>query len=78
MQQAMRIEQTVLEKLRSLPLEKQQEVLDFVEFLQQKSSVKRPRRSLKGLWADLNVDVTSSDIAQARSEMWGNFPRESL
>lgn len=78
MQQAMRIEQAVLEKLRSLPLEKQQEVLDFVEFLQQKSMGKRSRRSLKGLWADLNVDVTSSDIAQVRSEMWGNFPRESL
>ncbi|HAA28058.1 MAG TPA: hypothetical protein DCE56_10825 [Cyanobacteria bacterium UBA8553] len=74
----MRIEQAVLEKLRSLPLEKQQEVLDFVEFLQQKSMRKRSRRSLKGLWADLNVDVTSSDIAQVRSEMWGNFPRESL
>jgi hypothetical protein len=29
MQQAMKIEQMVLEKLRSLPLEKQQEVLDF-------------------------------------------------
>ena len=78
MQRAMRIEQAVLEKLRSLPVEKQQEVLDFVEFLQQKSMGKRPSRSLKGLWADLNVDVTSSDIAQVRSEMWGNFPRESL
>lgn len=78
MQQAMRIEQAVLEKLRSLPVEKQQEVLHFVEFLQQKSMGKRSRRSLKGLWADLNVDVTSSDIAQVRSEMWGNFPRESL
>ena len=32
------IEQTVLEKLRSLPLARQQEVLDFVEFLVQKTA----------------------------------------
>ena len=51
MQQAMKIEQMVLEKLRSLPLEKQQEVLDFVEFLEQKIREKRRRQagSAKGL-----------------------------
>lgn len=38
----MSIEQTVVEKLRALPPEKQQEVLDFVEFLQAKT----PRREL--------------------------------
>lgn len=37
----MGIEQTVLEKLRSLPPEKQQEVLDFVEFLQHLVSLDR-------------------------------------
>jgi putative lipoic acid-binding regulatory protein len=78
MQQAIGIEQMVLEKLRSLSPEKQQEVLDFVEFLQQKSSLKRTRRSLKGLWADLNVDISSEDITQVRCEMWGNFSKESL
>ena len=47
----MKIEQRVLEKLRSLPLEKQQEVLDFVEFLEQKIRGKRRRQagSAKGL-----------------------------
>lgn len=33
----MSIEQIVLEKLKTLPPEKQQEVLDFVEFLQTKN-----------------------------------------
>jgi hypothetical protein len=33
----MSIEQTVVEKLKTLPPEKQQEVLDFVEFLQTKT-----------------------------------------
>ena len=72
----MSVEEAVIDKLRALPPEKQQEVLDFLEFLQQKTAVKRPRRSLEGLSADLGVDITEEDIAEARREMWGNFPRE--
>jgi hypothetical protein len=72
------IEQTVVEKLRALPPEKQQEVLDFVESLEGKNVSKHPRRSVKGLWADLGVDITEEDIAEARREMWGNFPREDI
>jgi hypothetical protein len=72
----MNLEQAVLDKLRTLPPDKQQEVLDFAEFLQKKILPKRPRKSVKGLCADLKVDITEEDIAQARQEMWGNFPRE--
>ncbi len=72
----MNLEQAVLDKLRALPPERQQEVLDFAEFLQQKTIVKRQLKSVKGLCADLKVDITEEDIAQARQEMWGNFPRE--
>lgn len=72
----MNLEQAVLDKLRALPPERQQEVLDFAEFLQQKNMSKRPLKSAKGLCADLKVDITEEDIAQARQEMWGNFPRE--
>ncbi len=72
----MTVEQAVLEKLRELPLERQQEVLDFVESLQQKGEPKRPRRSLMGIGADLGVKITRDDIDEARQEMWGNFPRE--
>ena len=72
----MTIEQAIVEKLRALPVEKQQEVLDFVEFLQRKSAPKPPHRSLKGLWADLKIDITEADIADARREMWSNFPRD--
>jgi hypothetical protein len=35
-----------------------------------------PRRSLRGLWAGLNV--SAEDIDEARREMWGNFPREDI
>ncbi len=36
----------------------------------------KPRKSLRGLWSGL--DVTEEDIAQARREMWGDFPREDI
>jgi hypothetical protein len=70
------IEQAVLEKLRALPPERQREVLDFVESLEKQIALRRPLRSPKGLLADLDFDITEEDIAQARKEMWGNFPRE--
>ena len=72
----MTIEQQVLEKLRDLPPEKQKEVLNFVAQLKEQADHKTPRRSLLGLWADLNTNITKEDIAQARREMWGNFPRD--
>lgn len=74
----MSIEQAVVEALRSLPPEQQHEVLDFAEFLKAKAGGKKPRRSVKGLWADLGVHVSEEDIAEARREMWGNFPREDI
>jgi hypothetical protein len=72
----MDIEQEVLDKLRDLPPEKQKEVLDFVDFLKEKNGPKKPRRSLLGLWSDLNVHITEEDITQARREIWGKFPRD--
>lgn len=74
----MTIEETIVEKVRALPPERQQEVLDFVEFLQQRATAtgKRPLRSVKGLWSDLDVNITEEDIAEVRREMWRNFPRE--
>jgi hypothetical protein len=72
----MTIEEQVLEKLRDLPPEKQKEVLVFVGLLKEKNGQKLPRRSLLGLWADLNIHLTEKDIAEARREMWGNFPRD--
>lgn len=70
------IEQQVLEKLRDLPPDKQKEVLDLVDFLKERKETTGPRRSLLGLWKDLNIHITEEDIAEARREMWGNFPRD--
>jgi hypothetical protein len=44
--------------------------------LHQKAAVKPPRRSLKGLGADLKVRITEADIDEARQEMSDNFPRD--
>jgi hypothetical protein len=74
----MSIEQVVAEKMRTLPPEKQKEVLDFVDFLYQKRIVKGTRRSVKGLWADLGVKITEDDIAEVRGELWTNFPRGDI
>jgi hypothetical protein len=74
----MDLEQAVLDKLRELPPNQQQEVLDFAEFLHQKNILKRPLKSVKGMWANLDMDITEEDIAQARKEMWGNFPRADI
>ncbi len=64
----------------SLPLNKQQEVLEFVESIAQEieSQPRAPRQSLRGLWDDLGLEVTAEDIDEARREMWGNFPREDI
>ncbi|AFY87777.1 DUF2281 domain-containing protein [Chroococcidiopsis thermalis] len=74
----MSIEQAIIDNLRVLPLEKQQEVLDFVEFLKTKSRLKVARPSIKGLCAGLGVHITEEDIAQVRQEMWGDFPKEDF
>jgi hypothetical protein len=70
------IEEAVVEKLRLLPPDKQQEALDFVESLHQETEAKQPRLSLEGIWEDLNVSITKEEIDEARREMWANFPRE--
>ncbi|MFZ4659932.1 MAG: DUF2281 domain-containing protein [Caldilineaceae bacterium] len=72
----MTIEQAVLQQLQTLPTERKQEVLDFVEFLQTRRIVKRKRRNPIGLFADLKIQITAQDIDEARQEMWGNFPRD--
>ncbi len=65
----MSIEKSVLEKLLKLPADKQKEVLDFVESLEKKAVHRCSRRSLKGLWVDLGVNISLDDIAEARREM---------
>jgi hypothetical protein len=59
-------------------LEKQQEVLDFIDIVHQKSRTRPPRRKLKGLWKDLDIQITEKDLTEARREMWADFSREDF
>jgi hypothetical protein len=74
----MDIEHIVLDKFKELPLGKKQEVLDFIKFIQQKSIKRRSPCALKGLWKDLNIQITEEDIIEIRREMWGDFPKEDI
>lgn len=70
------IEEAIVARVRELPPERQQEVLDFANFIGEKA--KRPRRSMYGLWKGMGLSFSEEEIAEARKEMWGNFPREQF
>ena len=56
----MTVTEALLEKVNALPKVRQQEVLDFAEFLTEKENPKGPRRSLKGALSHLNIDADLS------------------
>jgi hypothetical protein len=72
----MRIPDLVLEKLRELPPDKQKAVLEFVESLQQNGGPAKTLKGFEGLLENYNVQISEEDIAEARREMWVNFPRD--
>jgi hypothetical protein len=74
----MSIQEEVLGKLQALPPEKQQEVLDFAEFLGRRGGPVQPKRRLRGLCADLGVHLSAEEIDEARRGMWAAFPREDV
>lgn len=64
---AMSIEQAVLETLRTLPPDKQPELLNFAEFLRRQSAASAsvredPHGSIVGLWDHLGLDITAEDM----------------
>ncbi len=38
----------------------------------------RQLEELRGLWKGMGFDISDEDIAEARREMWGNFPRDDF
>jgi hypothetical protein len=70
-------------KSAALPLDKQREVLDFIEFVLQKSGAggqegdepPRPFETMEGL-LPRRIEGLEKDLAEVRREMWQNFPRE--
>ncbi|MCC6537402.1 MAG: hypothetical protein IT162_07630 [Bryobacterales bacterium] len=74
----MSVEQAILEAVRALPADKQQEVLRHAARLRDESMRKQPFKSIKGLWADLGISLSAEDIDANQREMWKNFPREGI
>ena len=68
----------IAERVKVLPPEKQQEVLDFIEFVRVRVRGSKPRVSAEGICADLGIDISAEEISRARHEMWSNFPREDI
>jgi hypothetical protein len=74
----MSIGEIVSEKIQLLPPDKQQEVLDFVEFLARpKLPASSPRR-LKGIFSNAEIHLGADEIDEARRELWDGFPREDI
>ena len=71
---------TVLDLLRQLPPWDRLKVLvqALPEIEQELAVPPGPLRSLRGLWKDLDFDITAEEIDQARREAWANFPREDV
>jgi hypothetical protein len=74
----MSLEQAILEAVRALPAEKQQEVLNHAARLRDGAAKKMPFKSVRGLWADLSVSLSADEIEDNRRDMWRNFPREDI
>ncbi|MBX3243451.1 MAG: DUF2281 domain-containing protein [Acidobacteria bacterium] len=74
----MTLTEAVIEKVKALPVNRQQEVLDFAEFLETKESAKPMRRkNLQGSLAHLNFDFTEEDLREARNEMWRGYTKDT-
>jgi hypothetical protein len=74
----MSTEQAILEVVRALPAEKQQEILRHATRLRQETADRKPLQSVKGLWSDLDVFLSAEELKDNQREMWNNFPREDI
>jgi hypothetical protein len=75
----MTLEQEILNAVRALPADKQRELLDYVSRLRDEATrPQKPRKSGRGLWADLNIDLSADVIDEARRETWKTFVRDDF
>ena len=72
----MTITEQIAGKNKSLPQEKQHEVLLFVETLVRNPTSSSSPDSLRGLWAEFGIDISEEDINEARVALWIGFSRD--
>jgi len=68
----------LIEKIKQLPEDKQLLVKSLVDELTpvRGQPPQEPSKPWFGSLEHLGISITEEDIAEARREMWGNFPRE--
>ncbi|MCA9994767.1 MAG: DUF2281 domain-containing protein [Anaerolineales bacterium] len=70
----MNLQQTIEHQLDTLPLDAQTELLEFISYLQFKyTHTKKETAVLKGLWADVHLDVSQEDIRLLRQQVGNNL-----
>jgi hypothetical protein len=70
-----KLEDDLVMKVGSLPVDKQRRVLEFVESLRSMDVVPRGE-SLAGTWEKYGIELSEEDFAQLRREIWARFPRD--
>jgi len=70
----------VLDNLRRLPpRERLRVIAQALPELERELQVPAgPLKSLRGLWKELDFDISAEEIDQARREAWADFPREDI
>jgi uncharacterized protein YhdP len=51
---------------------------EIASLVQQMTQTPPPSRSLQGLWEHDHPPISAEDIAAARQDMWGDFPRDDI
>ena len=74
----MSLEQAILEAVRALPAEKQQEVLNHAARLRDEAGRKSPFKRVRSLWEDLGISLSPEEIERNQRDLWRNFPREDI
>lgn len=77
----MTIEEAIIERLRELPLERQQELLDFAEFLVQKVQTESHPHKIDwqtdpcvGMWNDRSdMQDSTAWVRQTRQQEWNRY-----
>jgi hypothetical protein len=72
----MPIWEIIAEKAKKLPMEKQRQVLDFIEFLAARTSRGKQFQNPAALLADLGVEGDVEALSETRRRAWGAFLRE--
>jgi len=69
----MTVTETLIKTVNALPKPRQQEVLDFAEFLGEKDKPKTARRSMQGILAGRNIVFSPEDLKKERNDMWCGY-----